>query len=419
MLRFLHAADLHLDAPFSGLAAYDGAPVDRLREATRRAFERLIDLALAEQVDFVVIAGDLFDGDWSSLQTGLWAASQFRRLGKIPVFLIRGNHDAQKILAQRIAWPENVREFSVEQPETMLLPGLDVALHGRGFATREARTDLAAGYPSAVPGCWNIGLLHTSLNGDDQHDSYAPTTEAVLLDKGYNYWALGHIHQFRVVREYPHVIYPGCTQGRHIHESGAKGCVLVTASGGKTTLDFRPLDSLRWQLCNVSVADCESPEDVLDVLAAELETAVSAAEGRDLAVRIRLEGLTRCHAQLHAIGASEILLGQVQNLGNELGRVWVEQLQIDTLPAISTAKLLERNDLLGELMREFHTLQQAADLETEAFMEVLQPLVSKARREFGESKLDPQSPAQLRNWLAQAERLLLSRFLEQGLDTDR
>ncbi len=159
MFRFIHAADLHLDAPFKGLSGYEGAPVERMQNSTRLAFENLVQLALDEQVDFLVIAGDLFDGRWTNIQTGLWTANQFRRLEtrNIPVFLIRGNHDALSEVPRRISWPENVREFSVERPETMQLEQIAVALHGQGFTAREVREDVAARYPATVPGMFNIG----------------------------------------------------------------------------------------------------------------------------------------------------------------------------------------------------------------------------------------------------------------------
>jgi DNA repair exonuclease SbcCD nuclease subunit len=202
-MKFLHTADCHLDALLRGLEQYEGCPADRIRHSTRDAFANIVALAIDEAVDFVVIAGDLFDGDWTNQQTALWAATQFRRLQKegIEVFLIRGNHDAMAESRQSITWPENVHEFPVSAAETVRIDRLGVALHGRGFAGRETTADLASEYPPAVPGLFNIGILHTSLAGDPRHDTYAPTSERVLVGKDYDYWALGHVHTYRQVRE--------------------------------------------------------------------------------------------------------------------------------------------------------------------------------------------------------------------------
>ena len=200
MFKFIHAADTHIDSRLLGLAAYEGAPVDRLRGASREAFANLVTLAIKEKVAFVIIAGDLFDGQWEDMRTGLWTAGQFRRLARenISVYLIRGNHDAASKVRARIDWPKNeqgaqiVHEFSVRKAETFQLADLGVALHGRGFAHQEAPDDLAKDYPDPVDGAFNIGVLHTSLSGDANHDTYAPTSEQVLVNKGYDYWALTH-----------------------------------------------------------------------------------------------------------------------------------------------------------------------------------------------------------------------------------
>ncbi len=144
-MKFIHAADIHLDSPLVGLAAYDGAPVDLLRGATRRAFQAMVDLAQEEAVDFVVIAGDLYDGDWKDFSTGLFFAAEMQRLGR-PCFLLRGNHDAKSVITRSLKPPANVREFSSRTCETIELPELGVALHGHSFPNRAVPEDLSLGY---------------------------------------------------------------------------------------------------------------------------------------------------------------------------------------------------------------------------------------------------------------------------------
>src|SRR5262249_13962811 len=177
-ISFLHAADIHLDSPLRGLEQYEHAPAERIRGATRRAFERLIDLALERRVDFVLIAGDLYDGDWRDYNTGLYLARQLGRLrdAAIPVFVIAGNHDAANKMTRVLRLPGNVQLLSPAAPQTIRLDDLEVAIHGQSFA-REAVTDnLVAGYPAAIPGWVNIGLLHTGLTGLEGHAPYAPCT---------------------------------------------------------------------------------------------------------------------------------------------------------------------------------------------------------------------------------------------------
>ena len=138
---FIHAADIHLDSPLSGLSAYEGAPVDLLRNAPRAAFSNLIDEAIRERVDFMVIAGDLYDGAWRDFNTGLFFSGETGRLKReeIPVFIVHGNHDAESELTKQLMLPDNVKVFSTRKAETHHLEHLGVALHGQSF--REAKTE--------------------------------------------------------------------------------------------------------------------------------------------------------------------------------------------------------------------------------------------------------------------------------------
>jgi DNA repair exonuclease SbcCD nuclease subunit len=171
MTRFIHAADIHLDSPLLGLSAYQGAPVEVLRSATRSAFTRLIDVAIEEEVDFLVIAGDLYDGTWKDFNTGIYFARQMGRLAKagIPAFLLYGNHDAESEITKQLTLPPNVKAFSSRKAETHRIENLEVALHGRSFREAATTENLAVDYPAAIPGWLNIGVLHTALEGDAAH----------------------------------------------------------------------------------------------------------------------------------------------------------------------------------------------------------------------------------------------------------
>ena len=172
-MRFIHTADLHIDSPLRGLGRFEGAPLDRLRGATRRALERLVELAIEEKVDFVLVAGDLYDRDWQDFHTGLFVREQMVRLGKknIRVFMVQGNHDAQGVITRHVPWPDNVKIFSSRTSESVRLDELGVVIHGHSFPNREVSEDLVPGYPDALPGLFNIGMLHTSLTGIVGHDT--------------------------------------------------------------------------------------------------------------------------------------------------------------------------------------------------------------------------------------------------------
>lgn len=411
-IRFIHAADIHLDSPLKGLESYEGAPVERIRGATRKAFERLIDLAVEEQVDFLLIAGDLFDRKWPDMSTGLWTAGQFRRLAakQIPVYLIRGNHDAAREVAQRIRWPDNVHELSCDRAESLQLPELPVTIHGQGFDRREVLHDLAADYPPADPDRFNIGLLHTSLTGDPAHDRYAPTSEEVLRSKGYDYWALGHIHQRRTVSDDPFIGYCGNTQGRHINEPGERGCLLVSVSDRAITdVSFHPTDVLRWHLLTIELQVDDTVDDLFDQVRRGLQQLISESDGRFCAVRIEVSGSCAAHGSLTDASGFEEALAEIRNLAAESDQVWIEKVRIRTTPPIDLDQLRRGSDLMGDLLKSIDRLKQDAGSEERSELtEVLEPLLNKAAAELSAAEIQTDDPDRLVAWLEQAERRLVT-----------
>lgn len=353
-MRFLHAADLHIDSPLRGLNRFEGAPVARLRSATRQALTRLVDLAIDEQVDFLLIAGDLYDRDWQDFHTGLFVREQMVRLGRsgVKVFIVQGNHDAQGVISRQLPWPDNVKVFSSRSAETVKLDELRVAIHGHSFPDREVPEDLVPGYPMAVPGYVNIGLLHTSLTGAEGHDTYAPTSLDTLRSKGYDYWALGHVHARQVVCDEPRVVYPGNLQGRHARETGPKGCELVSVAGCKLDATFVPLDVVRWHQVDVVLNPSHSLDALPRVVGEALQAAVASAGGERLhAVRVCLTGETPLHT--HEARQPGTLAAAVQAAAQDLSDadVWVEKVQLALRSPVDRAQLAQRTDALGELVR--------------------------------------------------------------------
>ncbi|MFV9631943.1 MAG: metallophosphoesterase family protein [Methanosarcinales archaeon] len=337
MFKFLHAADIHLDSPLHKLDHYEGAPVEEIRQATRRTFEKLINLAIAEKVAFVLLAGDLYDGDWKDYNTGLYFASQMSKLRKagISVYIIAGNHDAASKITKTLKLPEGVKIFSADTSETVQMDELDVAIHGQSFATPSVKKDISSGYPYAIEGYFNIGMLHTCVTGMEGHEPYAPCTLDGLQSRGYDYWALGHVHKHEVLLETPLTIFPGNIQGRNIRETGPKGCVLVTVDERRRPLaNFKPLDVIRWFEIETDVSAAETGYDVVVIIGEHLERLLEENQELPLIVRLKIVGDSRAHNELAS--DMERWTSEMRSVAGDIsgGKIWIEKVKLHTQPHI-------------------------------------------------------------------------------------
>lgn len=352
MFTFIHAADIHLDSPLRGLSQHEEAPVDEIRAASRRALENLVELAIDQQIAFLIIAGDLYDGDWPDYNTGLFFNQQMRKLKdqNIAVYIITGNHDAESKITKSLKPPENVSVFSTKKPESIQHPNLPITLHGQGFATQSVSENLAIDYPDATPDHFNIGILHTSLAGNPQHDTYAPCSIGNLNAKQYDYWALGHIHQHAILQEDPPIVYSGNPQGRHIKELGERGCYLISIDPSDNSpsihsIQFKPLDVVRWESESVDISSCRSSDEVIAALSATMKSSLSRADDRLLALRINLTGNSPLHDEL--ISNHSHWQAECTNLANEIDdeKIWFEQLKIKTSPTYDPKELAKQDEL--------------------------------------------------------------------------
>lgn len=418
MFKFLHAADLHLDSPLVGLARYPGAPAEQLRAATRQALIALVDLAVKEAVSFALIAGDLYDGDWKDYNTGLFFAHQMSRLKNsgIRVYIAAGNHDAASQMTRTLRLPENVTIFPTRRPSTEVLDDLGVALHGQGFPTAVVTADLAAGYPLALPHLFNIGVLHTSVTGRPGHETYAPCTLEGLLSKGYHYWALGHVHQREVLHQDPWVVFPGNLQGRHIRETGPKGCTLVMVDDGKVEMvEQVDLDVIRWTLSQIDATSSETAAEVADKAGVSLKQELAQSGGRFLAVRLHITGACRAHEELAR--NPDYWINEIRALANDLGSgsIWLEKLVLETSTATSLEDLQAGCGPLGSLLRGVRDLSldeaQLADLVQE-FEQLRLKLPHELRS--GPDNLALDRPEYLREALEEAKKYLLARLLARS-----
>jgi DNA repair protein SbcD/Mre11 len=353
--RFIHTADIHLDSPLRGLTGYDGPAAERIRTATRQAFENLINEAIEQNVGFMVIAGDLYDGDWRDYQTGLFFAGQMGRLAKakIPVFVLYGNHDAESQITRRLTLPDGVNCFGYRKPDTFTLREFAVALHGQSFRQRDVTDNLVSAYPEPVDGAFNIGVLHTGMGGTAGHANYAPCTLNELVARGYDYWALGHVHQAAVLHAHPHVVFSGNLQGRHIRETGPKGAYLVSVQDHQIQkLTLLHTDVVRWAHLNVSVERCEHKADALERMRRAIEQAIDdGADGRLLACRIELTGCTEIHD--HLLISTDHLLAEARAAALGFGddAAWIDRVVVATKPVLDPAVAAAREDAMGELHR--------------------------------------------------------------------
>ena len=355
--RFIHTADLHLDSPLTSLALRNAELGDLVRGATRKALERIVDLALTEAVDALIIAGDLYDGSQTSMATALFLMGQMRRLeaAGIRVFLIRGNHDAQSQITRELTFPPNVHVFDGRGKPVKagaLASGREIHVHGISFAHPHAPASLLPGFRAPVPDAVNIGLLHTSLAGAGRHDPYAPVGVADLAAHGFDYWALGHIHQRRVHLEKPWIVMPGNPQGRDINEGGPKGVTLATVDDdGAITCALHPVAVALFERLSVDLSGVDDWRGMLDRVETVLGQARAGAGGAHLVARLSLAGDTPLAWRLRR--DEDLLTAELQNLAASLGECWIEAVELSvTVPLAADGADAGPLTELSRLMRE-------------------------------------------------------------------
>jgi exonuclease SbcD len=373
---FIHAADLHLGSPLSGLATRDAELARRLATAGRQAFEDLVTQAIERRVAFVVVAGDIYDGDWADNTIGLFFARQVARLDRagIPTILVRGNHDAESVITRSITLPPSVHVFSASRAETLRLESLRVAVHGRSFQARAVEENLSLTYPAALPGWFNLGVLHTSCTGHAAHETYAPCSVADLTARGYDYWALGHIHEYAELSRDPWIVFPGNIQGRSVRECGAKGAVLVEVADGRVTGVSRfPLDRARFEQVTVDLSEAADTSAALENVEAALRPLAEVAAQRLVLVRVHLAGTTPAHDALSA--DRESVTAEIQAAAHRLHEdIWLERLKIETrrprAPVEASGAAIDPAALLADLDRDpdFRSRAKAALAEIGARM---------------------------------------------------
>jgi DNA repair exonuclease SbcCD nuclease subunit len=403
-MRIVHAADLHIDSPLRGLPPYEGAPLTAVREAPRRACERLVAYCIESKASLLLLAGDLYDGDWRDFSTGLFFANEMSRLREagVRVAVVFGNHDAESVITRRLDPPSNVRGLSSKRAETIIYDDLGVAVHGRSFPSKAVTEDLSREYPEPIAGLFNIGLLHTCAEGRPGHDAYAPCKVDDLRARGYDYWALGHVHQREVLSRDPWIVFPGNLQGRHVRETGAKGATVVDVEAGRIeSVEHVALDVVRWAECTITMTEGANVDDVIDAARAELSAELERAEGRVLAARLVVRGPESITGRVAA--QREAVTNEIRAVANDLQNVYFEKLKIETNSA-------PKPIVSGEWVDALATL---ADLSDEEILELAEDALSEVRSKLpldlarGDGGLMLDDPETLRALLREAQQAVI------------
>ena len=389
--KFIHTADIHLDSPLKSLALRDKGLAELVSNATRTVLSRLIDICIAEQVDALLIAGDLYDGAQTSMKTARFLAQELERLSaaEIPVFMIRGNHDSLSKITRELVLPESVHVFgdkaSVHETK---MNGHDVAVHGISFRLPHAPDSLLDQFQPPVPGAFNIGLLHTSLGGVVGHDSYAPCSLIDLQRTGFDYWALGHIHKRSVHAGRPTITMPGIPQGRDIGESGAKSVTLVSVSGdGTVDTSERNISVAQFELVEIDCSGLSDWNEFVTQVCDQVAEARRQFDGEHLILRLRLTGASPL--AWRALRDADLILAQVQNVAASIGTLWIDKIEIQLMDAadeVVHGPIAELSDLINE--SSFRPDEKRIQEEVKRLMSKLPP---ELRGIFGENEMQVDS----------------------------
>ncbi|MBZ9672520.1 exonuclease SbcCD subunit D [Mesorhizobium sp. ES1-3] len=330
VFRFVHTADIHLDSPLRSLAMRNATLAELVGDASRQAFVAIVDLCLTERVHALVIAGDLYDGDQTSMKTARFLASQMARLHQagIRVYMIRGNHDAMSRITKQLILPDTVTTFG-GRCQSLIQPGdgIDVAFHGLSFASPKASESLLPKYAAPQEGAANIGIMHTSLAGSPGHDVYAPCSVADLHGQGFDYWALGHIHVRQVYSGASTLVMPGIPQGRDINEAGEKSVTLVTVRDDRSVeIEERLTSVAQFERVSLDLTGVSEWSEAISRIRAGLEQSREGARSRYLVARLRLVGTSALSWSL--MRDRDLAVAEAEQAAEQVGDTWVEKLEL-------------------------------------------------------------------------------------------
>jgi DNA repair exonuclease SbcCD nuclease subunit len=391
-----------------------------LQNATFEAYSNIIDLCIRERVDALLVAGDIYDGADRSLRAQLRFIEGLRRLDDAGIrsFICHGNHDPLDGWESKLELPPGCHRFSVNVERVPVFtnePGR-AAIYGVSYPTRDVRRSLIPGFGKAQPGVFSIGLLHANVNGNPNHEAYAPCTLAELAETGIDYWALGHVHTREVLSERaPCVVYPGNSQGRHPNERGARGVYLVEVSdSGQVSRNFRPVDVVRWENIEIDISGMDT-QAMITAIDDRVSETRDESDGRPVIIRIELTGRGPAHHDLVRPGALDDIASQVNDTwAAQRPFAWCERVTAATGSPIDRNALRQGSDFVGDLLRLIDELKPD-DATIAALSATLSELYERgnARQYLRDGMPDND---EIRTLLAEAEELCLAQLVEEDAE---
>ncbi|EAC4736395.1 exonuclease SbcCD subunit D [Listeria monocytogenes] len=355
-IQFLHMADLHLDSPFIGLSTLPQPLFSAIQESTFQSLERITTVAIKEAVDFVLIAGDIYDSEDQSVRAQARFAKEMKRLeaANIPVFMIHGNHDFLEKHKEKLALPSNVHVFS-EQVEVMshkTATGVSVNIYGFSYNERHIRSSRVGEYKIQGDADFHIALLHGSeVSSSEEHDVYAPFRVQEISKKGFDYWALGHIHKRQLLAESPSIYYPGNIQGRNRKESGEKGASIITLSEASTTIDFIGTSPIIWEEAVITLPE----NSEINAFYRETTKLLESYQGRSHSYFLHIIVKMENKQKIDTNDWLQMLQEEVEITDNTF--VWVHKLTTEITNQSNSQTWYESHLAGEEIKHSFETLQ--------------------------------------------------------------
>ena len=412
--RFIHAADLHLDSPFTGIRAAAPENVAKaLYSATFDAYRNIIDLCIAEQVDALLVAGDIYDGADRSLRAQRAFIEGLQRLDATGIrsFVCHGNHDPLDGWEAQLSYPYGCHRFGADFEAVPVFPDEPerALVYGISYPTRDVYENLVQRLGEVDSSAFTIGLLHANVGTNTGHAAYAPCSLDDLVRSGIDYWALGHVHTRQVLHEpAPTVVYPGNSQGRHPNESGARGVYLVEVdAAGAVSLQFHATDTVRWERASIDISGMETEQDLLNELDDAVQNLQDGAQGRSVVTRITLNGRGQLNQSLRRPNAVVDILEVVnEEWAGQQPFVWCERIEDETGAAIDREALRAGEDFLAEVLRTADLLKESPA----SFRDGLADLYEHARHR---RYLDAFTDEEIATLLDEAENMAVGLLVEE------
>lgn len=390
-IKFIHCADLHLDSPFQGLTTKEPSLADRFKHATNEAFVKIIDLCLAEKVDFLTIGGDTFDGADRSLCAQILLRDQFERLHKanIPVIIVTGNHDPLSDWLTEIRFPKNVHLLAGDKVEKVPIKkdgNVITTIHGISYKVSDVKENLSLKFQAKEKDVFSIGLLHANVGARKEHAPYSPCTINDLRAGNMDLWLLGHIHTPEVICKDPFILYPGNIQGRHINEDGPRGCYFIKVdSNYKISYEFRPVQNILWKQKEINIKEITTSLELVDLLSEKCEEELSnlTKDEKGIVIRWKLTGSSSLYHELTMTDKTEetkeIL---VERFFNQTPFIFPESIRLLIKPDKKTEDFVNQENFIGDFLRLAGQVKNDEQMKKELLEMLNQPLSNRAIKKY-------------------------------------